>query len=312
MPRFLAEVFLFIGKALVMFLPRRAWRHALRDYVRKYFMLAYFERFTPVLKTLPEEKIAEGGGERTIWQFWAQGENTAPDIVKVCFESVRRRKGAWNHRILTMDNIRDYVDFPGHIWDRWREGDPDAWRRCRPMNRAHFSDLVRLEVLRRHGGVWLDATCLMTKGIPEWAEDLDFFVYLVGNAGLKYSFVQNCFIRAKKGSYLLGAWEALCLEYWRREKTNIDYFFQQVLFEKLVKADPRARALFEAMPHIGQDATHCLDPHFYDRFDRDKFESYTSGAFFQKMTHKPLRAVAPDSIYGMVRAGRVPGFPLPR
>jgi hypothetical protein len=42
------------------------------------------------------------------------------------------------------------------------------------MSAVHFCDVLRLLLLRKYGGVWIDATVLLT-GTPEWFPDEEFF-----------------------------------------------------------------------------------------------------------------------------------------
>jgi hypothetical protein len=111
-----------------------------------------------------------------------------------------------------------------------------------------------------------------------------------------YSFCQNCFIRAKKGSYLLAAWRAMILDYWIHENRELDYFMHQLLFKTLVMHDKRAKEYFAKMPHVLQDATHALWWGYKDKpFDARLFEEITKDAFFQKTTFKNIGDVIPGS-----------------
>lgn len=84
-----------------------------------------------------------------IWVCWWQGEQQSPAIVKRCLESIR--KSAPNHRviIITEDNYKDYVSFPKWVEDK----------RCNGIfSRTHYSDLLRLNLLSKYGGMWIDST----------------------------------------------------------------------------------------------------------------------------------------------------------
>lgn len=70
------------------------------------------------------------------------------------------------------------------------------------MKPAHYVDICRVELLYEYGGYWLDSTCFVTAPIPEWICRQDFFVYMAGHeTPYSYSFIQNCFIRARKEPY---------------------------------------------------------------------------------------------------------------
>ena len=148
------------------------------------------------------------------------------------------------------NTVFDYITLPQEIVDKYKAG---------KIAHAHFADICRVELLYEHGGVWLDATGFVTSPLPDWIEKEDFFVFLAGqNVGSPYSFMHNCFIRARKGAYLLDAWRAMILDYWMHENHNFDYFMHQLLFKTLVENDERAKKYFAKMPHVDQDPTHAL------------------------------------------------------
>jgi len=215
-----------------------------------------------------------------MFSLWLQGEENAPAIVKACFRSVRANCGGQEFVVLNEKTLFDYISLPDYILCKYKAG------KIKP---AHFSDICRLELLYRYGGLWVDATDFVGSPLPDWVMGEDFFVYRSGeNLTGCYSFVQNCFIRAKKGSYLLQAWREAVLEYWKKENKTLDYFVHQIILRSVVENDPKARELFFRMPQIDQDPTHRL---WYfggaDRpFDEDEFKRICSSALFQKTDYK--------------------------
>ncbi|MDR1671228.1 MAG: capsular polysaccharide synthesis protein [Alistipes sp.] len=249
----------------------------------------YFERFLPAVAGVSDTPATQGAsgspgvdvapddGKEKIFSIWLQGEESAPPLVSACMRSIRRHCVDQQLVVLDEHSLFDHIDLPGWIMDKYARGN---------IRRAHFADIARVELLHNYGGVWLDATCFVTAPIPKFMIDEDFFVYRAGCIRAA-SHIQNCFIRARKGTYLLEAWRAMIHEYWRQEPDAIDYFMHQLLFKKLVQNDPRAIAAFAAMPQIDQDPTHALwwssgsEP-----FDRDLFDRLTANSFFQKTSHR--------------------------
>ena len=166
------------------------------------------------------------------------------------------------------------------------------------MKPAHFADICRVELLHRYGGYWLDATCYVTAPIPAFIEQEDFFVFLAGEkVHGNYSFIQNCFIRARKGAYLLEAWRAMILDYWLHEDRRVDYFMHQVMFRTLVTHNPTAAEAFARMPHIDQYPTHLYLYEYKDLpYDPEVFgKASEEGFFYQKTTYKGLERIVPGS-----------------
>ncbi|MBR3148510.1 MAG: hypothetical protein IKF41_04205 [Alphaproteobacteria bacterium] len=255
----------------------RAHRHQVRSDVISDVLPRYFKRYLPAAAAIPERKVVKDDKNEKVWTLWLQGEDKAPPLVKACFRSVRRH---FKQELVVLDEntVFDYITLPQEIVDKYKAG---------KIGHAHFADICRVELLYEHGGIWLDATGFVTSPLPDWIEKEDFFVFLAGQkVGSPYSFMQNCFIRARKGAYLLDAWRAMILDYWMHENHNFDYFMHQLLFKTLVTNDERAKKYFAKMPHVDQDPTHALWWAYGAKpFDKKIFDEVTSETFFQKTTY---------------------------
>ena len=227
----------------------------------------YMARYVPAPGTIPETTPIHDDKNEKIWTLWLQGEDKAPPLVKACFRSIRKN---CKQELVVLDEntVWDYITLPPEIV---------AKRQAGQIKHAHFADICRVELLYEHGGIWLDSTGFATAPIPKNIIDQDVFVY---------SFIQNCFIRARRGSYLLAAWRQTILNFWLAEPREFDYFMHQLMFKALVQRDPIAKKYFDAMPHIDQDPTHALWWSIANEpYSKKLFDKYTSGAFFQKTAY---------------------------
>ena len=269
-----------LSKIAVIPVPSRKLRHKIRDVVRARVLPLYFRlRYLPQLETPAR---AKGASANTIWQLWLQGEKNAPPIVAACFRSVEKFKGGHEHKILDADKLSKLINLPDYVEEKYRRGKISA---------QHYSDLARLELLYKYGGVWMDATCFMTAPMPEHLTKLDFFVFHTGENGIGsgYSMFQNCFIVAKKGNPLIARWRQMCLEFWRSESSTPEYFFCQLMLRTLVLYNAEAAREYVKMPRLSQDPTHvfCHDSthDLYGKFDKWEWGELTAGSFFQKLRH---------------------------
>lgn len=257
----------------------RARRSQVRTDVLSRVAPNYFRRYLPAAAAVRETPVIKDDKNDKIFTIWQQGEENAPELVKACFRSIRRN---CKQELVVLDdnNLSDYIQLPEVIMEKYRAG---------KIRRAHFADICRVELLYQYGGYWMDSTDFATGPIPQWITDQDFFMFMVGNAGQKYSFCQNCFIRGRRGSYLLAAWRAMILDYWMHENGSFDYFMHQLLFKTLVENDPRAKKYFAQMPHVDQDPTHVLWHTFkYQPYDAALFKKLTADAFFQKTAYSDV------------------------
>ena len=95
-----------------------------------------------------------------VWVSWMQGYDKAPDIVKKCIDSI---KASTNHPvyIVTSENLNEYADIPDYISEKYASG---------IITNAQFSDILRMSLLSKHGGIWIDATVFAPKKLPHVSE----------------------------------------------------------------------------------------------------------------------------------------------
>lgn len=264
----------------------RMRRREVRGAVTRQAVGRYVDRYIlPPSPDFTQEPATGSGQEEKIYSIWLQGEDNAPAIVRACWRSVRTH---CRQELVIKDEAQllSELDLPDYVVSKYKAG---------RISRAHFSDICRVELLYRYGGIWLDATDFVTADFPKWLQDEDFFIYMSGeDIGGAYAFVQNCFFRSRRANYILGAWRAAIFEYWKHEDSVIDYFVHQLLLWRVVSRDHKAAELFAAMPKISQNATHMLwFGHRDEPFDKELFDSLTSGALFQKTEYKSSSARCP-------------------
>src|ERR1700691_1037199 len=94
---------------------------------------------------------------KTIWFLWFQGLDQAPAVVRKCHESWVARNPGW--RVVMLDDTTlgafASVDYAAGNISR--------------LSRQHKSDLLRLDLISHHGGVWVDATCFCVQPLDEGA-----------------------------------------------------------------------------------------------------------------------------------------------
>lgn len=142
---------------------------AAEDMLQQWWVYSYFKR--KYAKILRESNysydVEKAETPKIIWWCWFQGEENAPDLCKACLASLRLNYPDYDIRVVTQENLHQYVHMPDYIEEKFRKGQIGA---------AHYSDILRTLLLIEHGGAWIDSTVFSTKR----AEDLlrqPFFVY---------------------------------------------------------------------------------------------------------------------------------------
>ena len=231
---------------------------------------------------VPENCVPEKQPTEYVFSIWLQGEDNAPQIVKACWQSIRRhsRKPLV---ILDAESIDKWIDLPEGFMQRWRRGKIKA---------CHVADLCRVELLWKYGGYWMDATDYMCHPVPEFIEKEPFFMYM-SDEGWNF-FIQNCFIRAYAHHPLIGAWRDIIRRYWEQHSRAFDYFLPHRLFRHMVLSNAHVSEMFSKMPHICHNCTHVLWWNYRDKpFDAETFREITSESAFQKLEYKSKSAKTP-------------------
>lgn len=220
---------------------------------------------------------------KIIWFTWLQGLGEAPEVVRACHQSWVARNPGWKVVSLDEASAQAYasVDYSqGHFGS---------------LTPQQKSDLLRLDLLSHHGGVWADATCYCAQPLDEWLPQQTGSGFFAFAAPGRDRLLSSWFLAAEPNCLLTGAWFALMRTYWdrpwrtgtwsgRRMRAVLSrllgrsphsraawftwplttalrvspYFAVHYGFEKLVRNDPECARLWDATPRVSADGPHIL------------------------------------------------------
>lgn len=214
-------------------------------------------------------------GEK-VWMCWLQGEENAPDLVKACISSVKRNLPEMQLVIITEENMADYVELPEHIVEKRQKG---------LIGNAHFSDILRTELLCKYGGMWLDATVLCTgQGLPDYMKKTDLFVYQIVNLSRKEQPIvsSSWLIYAKKEEPILMAVRSMLYDYWEEHNKEENYFIWHILF---TLACTTFRKEWKAVPVYNNQSPHVLQFELNEKYNEKRWEQIKIMSDFHKLNH---------------------------
>lgn len=281
------------------------WPAAKRQLIHKHeIMLKYYEQtFGEFLNNYnyinesSESKYADH-----IWVCWWQGIEKAPEIVKKCIDSIKKNAGTHPVIIITEENYKDYVDIPKWVEEKKNKG---------IITKTNYSDLLRLSLLAKYGGMWLDSTFFCAAPVldqyfnePLWSiKRPDYFHASVASGYFAgYSLACN-----EDNRYIFTTIRDFFLHYWEHNDSMVDYLMVDYMvvlaqrhdhkikkaFEKIQPNNPSCDELFKV---LGQP----FDPIIWD-----KLRSET--ALF-KLTWKqsfPLEKNGKPTFYKMLMLGKL-------
>jgi hypothetical protein len=150
------------------------------------------------INELEEKTENEDIGENTIWSYWDQGVENISLFSKKCVQTWIRKNP--NHRVIILDkfNVYNYLD---------KKELPSNWEYIdKPQ---HKSDFLRLALLVKYGGVWIDISTICIKPINsifKQKKSIEGFAIREFSKNNDLSILENWFLTGKKGSKILKIW----------------------------------------------------------------------------------------------------------
>jgi hypothetical protein len=207
-------------------------------------------RFLPTPKTDQSDKSRV---PRLLWLYWHQGWASAPMLVQRCIESWRQKNPKWKIVALSRDTLCTSVSLP-------------AFYSLKDIAITALSDVIRIHLLARHGGVWADATTWCVRPLDEWIDratsKTGFFAYAKPAPDRPLS---TWFLSTQPEHVIIQRWAQLTDNFWATpESKPIDdpkapsYFWFHGLFQQLIESDPTIAALWQSGTQVSADAPHYL------------------------------------------------------
>lgn len=134
---------------------------------------------------------------KIIWSYW--NTDTLPEQIKLIYENNKKKLNNYEYKLVTNSNKKEYL------------GDDDIKNDLSP---EHYSDWLRLYLLKKYGGVWMDISIIVNTTFDDlWNKSFIKKSELTGfnmpnqeNGSIKMPVVENWFIMAPKGSEIIKLW----------------------------------------------------------------------------------------------------------
>jgi hypothetical protein len=199
--------------------------------------------------------------------FWAQGQDsTMPPLNQRCIQQWRVLNPTWDVRVLDETTMEEVTPAVGEFLRKH-----ENTTRSGSML-SQVSNLLRLSLLERFGGVWADASLLPVSPLDHFIwraiQPSGFFTYrfkkVTGGKPRRRAAV-TWFLASLPGHELVRRWQAEYMEHWEKSQT-VEHFSCHESLVRVLEVDDSARRLFEAMPFVDERLPHaaldfqaCLD-----------------------------------------------------
>lgn len=274
-------------------------KHLLRKHD---IMIRYYEKtFGDFLKTYDynhtNQEFQKTKYSDRIWICWWQGLEQAPELVKVCVNSIQKNAG--NHRVivLTDDNYKDYVDIPEWVEEKKNKG---------IITRTNYSDLLRLSLLAKHGGMWIDSTFFCTQPVlddyfqwPLWSIKRPDYFHASVASGYFAGYSLGC---NEENRFIFMTIRDFFLHYWKNNDTMVDYLMVDYMIVLAQKYDARIKKEFQKIQSNNPECDELYKV-MSEPFNQKKWDIMKSETALFKLSWKyqyPIEKNGEKTFYGML------------
>ncbi len=241
--------------------------------------------------------LPEAPSVNTAWCCWWSGEETMPEIVKMCVNSIRASLPDGVRCILiTEKNYNDYVEIPDYIMEKVS---------TEVINITAFSDILRVCLLSRHGGFWIDATVCIPEKLPKDYFERTYFTQKFPSAmdcpneaclGKWAGFLQCGIAEFPLFSFARDAF----FKWWKEHDYLIDYVILDYILMSGYNLISQYQKIIDAVPP-NNTRIWGLQKILSSPYDETEFEALTSSNLFHKLARTltpPKEVDGKPTVYG--------------
>lgn len=215
----------------------------------------------------------EGTDSGITWLLWLQGWENAPEIVKRCRDSIK--KFVKNRKIVFLDeeNCIEYIDIPEDIREMYKNG---------IINNTHYSDIIRLELLKEYGGLWLDSTIFLTDYLEDYITKGSIFVFqFPENSDART--ISNWLMYAHSKNILIEETLKLLYRYWRTEKKVLNYYVMHFLFRIVCNIYYEE---WKKVPYFLKSSCNIMEKELNNEYNKERMEQILKMSKIHKLSYK--------------------------
>lgn len=204
-----------------------------------------------------------------VWTMWWQGNNM-PVVVEKCIESMKQNS-RYEVVVITSENVNQYIEIPQYIKKRVDEG---------RMTYTHLSDYIRICLLYKYGGLWLDSCIYVTKKMFDYEK---YKIYTIKNNTTLYC--SFCIGSNTKFHKFFGKTKLLMESYYKNNKYLVDYFLMDYIMKRVIAEDRNINQTLKNLEKNNEDF-HYLLRNLSNPFLYNEWNNLMKNHVFQKVSYK--------------------------
>lgn len=233
------------------------------------------KKYNNVISKYKNASIKNEKYSNKIFIFWWQNLEKADEIIKIAINSIKKQCTNKEIIIITKENIDLYYKMPKFIKEKFDNGE---------ITLTHFSDILRMNLLRKYGGFWMDAT-----------------IFLTSKPKLNQEFTTIKFHTNEKTSISNGKWCGFYIggknqlfyefmvdffnEYWKNESIMIDYFLIDYIINIAYNNIELIKEKFDNVP-FNNEEIHKLCNILNNEYNDTEWKKLTKNNYVHKLSYK--------------------------
>lgn len=189
--------------------------------------------------TLRTQNVSSKNNKK-IWVMWWQGYDQAPKVIKRNIKNLRQLFGD-NVIVIDQTNYLRYTNISNNVQNAFNQ---------KHISFTQWSDIIRYNLLRNHGGLWVDSSVMISekiKSIPDFFES--DFISLVSRPNTSKFITQGqwtgWFIGGEANFGLFVFLDLFFKNYYQKYRETIDYFFADDAATYYLNKDKKFRDLLK-------------------------------------------------------------------
>jgi len=208
---------------------------------------------------------------KQLFIYWGQGFINAPKIVQTCLLTWKKHNPTWNIIELDNSNLSQYIDLKPELPENIH------------ITKTHLSDVIRICLLEKYGGLWVDATTYCVKPLDDWLPQYitsGFFAFNK-NSPKQHILISNWFLYGDKDNYIIKKQKQSVIDYIHKSKVGIGlshvvhgaqtiydwvhhrydtefYFWFHMLFADSYQSDNVFKSIWDNTPKYSSDIPHIV------------------------------------------------------
>jgi len=192
---------------------------------------------------------------KTIWLLWLQGWDQVPWLHQQIAQTWEKNNPDWKVEYVSLANLPNYVTDIDYIYDTTKQISPQI-----------KSDIIRMSLLKNHGGVWADSTMLCVQPLDHWIHEASsysgFWMYHGTGDNMDPKVAPaSWFIASEKNSIIITKWKQAFDHFWATHHASEKTWLIDILFRQCFETDDEFRQSWLAVPFLDcnlDGQAHCF------------------------------------------------------